>query len=260
MALVTEARYTISMPVPSKSDTLRVASAAPWERQTAAISASTRRSVSGPLATAGDDRVMFRGCGIDRQDLICEGREDLVGRGEKDLLPASVWQPGNAVPDLCERDGGRAQLAPVPVADPAGDARRRFRAHQLGNHVRVEDDHAEKSAARAGSSRPGRSRSTPPSAPNRSRRVVNSPAESTGSRTASARIARALLHRPAVTSRANLKAPLHRFIKVPDVQCRHCYHLLQSMISSMIATQDRRYLAQRAKPPGNARRADPATP
>jgi hypothetical protein len=31
---------TISMPVPSKSDTLRVASAAPWERQTAAISAS----------------------------------------------------------------------------------------------------------------------------------------------------------------------------------------------------------------------------
>ena len=30
----------ISMPVPSKSDTLRGASAAPWERQTAAISAS----------------------------------------------------------------------------------------------------------------------------------------------------------------------------------------------------------------------------
>jgi hypothetical protein len=30
----------ISMPVPSKSDTLRVASAAPWDRQTAAISAS----------------------------------------------------------------------------------------------------------------------------------------------------------------------------------------------------------------------------
>jgi hypothetical protein len=30
----------ISMPVPSKSDTLQVASAAPWKRQTAAISAS----------------------------------------------------------------------------------------------------------------------------------------------------------------------------------------------------------------------------
>jgi hypothetical protein len=30
----------ISMPVPSKSDTLLVASAAPWDRQTAAISAS----------------------------------------------------------------------------------------------------------------------------------------------------------------------------------------------------------------------------
>ena len=30
----------ISMPVPSKSDTLRVASVAPWDRQTAAISAS----------------------------------------------------------------------------------------------------------------------------------------------------------------------------------------------------------------------------
>jgi hypothetical protein len=65
---------------------------------------------------------MVRGCGIDRQDLVGEGREDLVGRGEEDLLPAPVEQPGNAVPDLCERDGGRTQLAPVPVADPASDA------------------------------------------------------------------------------------------------------------------------------------------
>src|SRR3974377_197540 len=32
----------------------------------------------GLLAAAGDDRVMFRGCGIDRQDLVGEGREDLV--------------------------------------------------------------------------------------------------------------------------------------------------------------------------------------
>jgi hypothetical protein len=64
---------------------------------------------------------MFRGCGIDRQDLVGKGREDLVGRGEEDLLPAPVGQPGNAVPDLCERDGGRTQLASVPVAGPAND-------------------------------------------------------------------------------------------------------------------------------------------
>ena len=29
------------------------------------------------------------------------------------------------------------------------------------------------------------------------------------------------LHRPAVTSRAHLKAPLHRFIEVSDIQRRH---------------------------------------
>jgi hypothetical protein len=31
-------------------------------------------------------------------------------------------------------------------------------------------------------------------------------------------------HGPAVTNCEGLKAPLHRFIKVPDVQCRHCRH------------------------------------
>ena len=67
----------------------------------------------GPFAAASNDCVMVRGCGIDRQDLVGEGREDLVGRGEEDLLPAPVGQPGNTVPDLCERDGGRTQLAPV---------------------------------------------------------------------------------------------------------------------------------------------------
>jgi len=51
---------------------------------------------------------MFRGCGIDRQDLVREGREDIVSCGEKDLLPATVGQPGDAVPDLCESDNGRA--------------------------------------------------------------------------------------------------------------------------------------------------------
>ena len=40
LSLVAEAGSMISMPVPWKSDTLRVASLAPWERQTAAISAS----------------------------------------------------------------------------------------------------------------------------------------------------------------------------------------------------------------------------
>src|SRR5690242_17838032 len=59
----------------------------------------------GSLAAAGDDRVVFRGRGVDRQDLVFEGGEDIVGRGEEDLLAASVRQPGNAVPDLCERDG-----------------------------------------------------------------------------------------------------------------------------------------------------------
>ena len=59
----------------------------------------------GSLAAAGDDGVVFCGCGVDRQNLVFEGREDIVGGGEEDLLAASVRQPGNAVPDLCERDG-----------------------------------------------------------------------------------------------------------------------------------------------------------
>src|SRR5579859_3127471 len=59
----------------------------------------------GSLAATGDDGVVFCGCGVDRQNLVFEGREDIVGCGEEDLLPASVRQPGNAVPDLCERDG-----------------------------------------------------------------------------------------------------------------------------------------------------------
>src|SRR5580692_11529597 len=43
------------------------------------------------------------------------------------------------------------------------------------------------------------------------------------------------LHRPAVTSRADLKAPFHCFIEVADVQCHHCYHLLPPMIALVIA-------------------------
>jgi hypothetical protein len=69
------------MPVPSKSDTLRVASAAPRELaggRDKRVEASDR--LPGTFAAAGDDRVVFRGCGIDRDDLVCEGREDLVGR------------------------------------------------------------------------------------------------------------------------------------------------------------------------------------
>jgi hypothetical protein len=38
-----------------------------------------------------------------------------------------------------------------------------------------------------------------------------------------------------VTSRADLKAPFHRFIEVADVQCRHCYYLLTPMIALVIA-------------------------
>jgi hypothetical protein len=60
----------------------------------------------------------------------------------------------------------------------------------LGNNVGVEDDHAEKSTARAGSVRSGSSSSTPPSTPNRASTAVNSPPESAGSCTASVRIAR----------------------------------------------------------------------
>ena len=56
----------------------------------------------GSLAAAGDDGVVFCGCGVDRQNLVFEGREDIVGCGEEDLLAASVRQPGDAVPDLCE--------------------------------------------------------------------------------------------------------------------------------------------------------------
>jgi hypothetical protein len=59
----------------------------------------------GSLAIVGDDRVLFCGCDINRQHLIFEGPEDIVGGGEEDLCPATVGKPGNAVPDLCERDG-----------------------------------------------------------------------------------------------------------------------------------------------------------
>ena len=79
-----------------------------------------------PLTVAGDDRVMLCGCYVDRQDLVVEGREDFVGCGEEDLLSAPVRKPGNAVPDLRERDGGGTQFAPVSVADPVRDLRRRL--------------------------------------------------------------------------------------------------------------------------------------
>src|ERR1700722_12212435 len=59
----------------------------------------------GSFAAAGDGGVVFCGRGVDRQNLVVEGREDIAGCGEEDLLAASVRQPGDAVPDLCERDG-----------------------------------------------------------------------------------------------------------------------------------------------------------
>ena len=33
---------------------------------------------------------MLRSCGLERHNLVCEGGEGLVGRGEEGLLPASV--------------------------------------------------------------------------------------------------------------------------------------------------------------------------
>src|SRR5205085_1300640 len=113
-----------------------------------------------------------------------EGLKDVISGIEENLLPPAVRKPSEAKPDLGQRDRGREQLAPVAAPDPGGHLRRWLRTHQLGDHVRIEDDHLVKSAARAGSARAGRSTSTPPRLPNRSRSAVKRPAESAGSWTA----------------------------------------------------------------------------
>lgn len=70
------------MPVPSKSGGLRVASAAPRDRQTAAMSAPKPDiGRPGSLALGGDGRVVFSGCRVDGDDLVFEGPEDIVGGG-----------------------------------------------------------------------------------------------------------------------------------------------------------------------------------
>ena len=73
---------------------------------------------------------------------------------------------------------------------PGDNRRRRCRLHQLGGDVGVDDDHADRSAARGTFARGGSSSSTPPNSRNRSRSAAKRLVAGTGSRTASAKMAR----------------------------------------------------------------------
>ena len=133
---------------------------------------------------------IFQGCPtVERENLVSEHFEDLVGSIHELILPTSGRQPLDAVANFGHRDRRGGQRRRVRTY-PCDDCRFRRRLHKLRGDVRVEDDHEEKSAARGGVRRDGNSRSTPPRSPNRWSRALNRFSDGSGSLTAWTRIAR----------------------------------------------------------------------
>jgi hypothetical protein len=82
------------------------------------------------LATRHDPVVPDRSTGIEWLDIFSERREYVGRHGQQALFTTAIWKALKPVPNL--RDSG---------LDPPPDHRRRFRSHQLGQDVGVNDDH-----------------------------------------------------------------------------------------------------------------------
>ncbi len=136
--------------------------------------------------------------------------------------PVTLGQARDAVEDLGERDRGGEQLAGVSIQQPLDDAGTRRRLHELGDNVGLDDDHSDRSAARAGVDRSGSSKSSPPMALKRSNSVMKRPFLSTcftdrfGVNGGDLR-----LHRSAVSSGADAQPLFDLVVEVTD---RHSSH------------------------------------
>src|SRR3546814_8014416 len=92
--------------------------------------------------------------------------------GQQVIAAASLGKQRQSVEDFRLRQRRREYARHRLLGNPRHDPRVRLAPHQLGNGVRVENNHSPKSTARIGS-RYSSGRSTPPSAPNLSRSEEN---------------------------------------------------------------------------------------
>ena len=152
-----------SMPQPSKSVTLRVRGPSRWRR-------SARRS-----ARSGGQRAADRGRWPRRP---VRRRCRRPAPGPRSPLQTSLWPPLRRPHVACLAAGGgcrggsglrdarREHPGRRLLAEPVEDARVRLGAHQLGEHVGVEDDHRRGSGGSRIGCRGGSRNSTPPSGSN----------------------------------------------------------------------------------------------
>jgi len=159
-----------SIPDPAKSATLRVASAAPRDRAIAAIwvSACATAARSDAVRPQYPRRRRLPGC-----------RTAGCGRGSPP--PASPPWPrqDKALPVVCQQrqaiarlslgDGGGEHADGRLVRKPALDGRFRYRPYQLGQDIRIEQDHSSKDGGARIASRGTAGSSTPPSGAKRAR-------------------------------------------------------------------------------------------
>jgi len=151
-----------------------------------------------------DDLWVDSGCGdIERKNVRSKPAEYVNRSLPQCGAPSAGGKPFNAVENLSHGDSCDSQFVLTVSEHPRPDGRRGFGLHQLRDDVGVRDDHVVKSTARGGVDREGTSRSIPPRSPKRSTSAPRTPASSSGSRTASTRMARisASIERPWAAAR-----------------------------------------------------------
>lgn len=128
--------------------------------------------------------------GIKWMNEIAKSGEEVRGCGQQACFPVPVWEAFDAVADLGDGNCCRAELVGAPATEPLAHMVIGRWSHQLRDHIGVEDYQSGNSAARGMALRGGRSSSTPPSSPKRAMIASAKLGPSSGSRTASTRIAR----------------------------------------------------------------------
>ncbi len=136
---------------------------------------------SATLPFSNDICIMSCSQRIEWQNPVLEIlRQQSVDLCAKLTSASPVRQSGDAVHQFGRRHGSQQYVGHIQTVDPTSDTRFRCWAHQLRNHVGIQDDHSSRTAARGRSVRPGRSSSTPPVPEKRCRIRVAIPGPPTG--------------------------------------------------------------------------------
>ena len=152
------------------------------------VEALDRQACTGPLDHYRPEPSSSPG--IKWLNEVTKRGEEVSGCGQQACFSPPVWEAFDPVANLGNGDCCGAELVCAPPAEPLPHSVIGCRPHQLRDHVGVKDYQSWNSAARGMAFRGGRSSSTPPSSPKRAMIASAKLGPSSGSRTASTRIAR----------------------------------------------------------------------